>query len=293
MIQIHRLEGFYWVARCEGYARAARSFPYPITQPGVYLQVSKLEDELEQKLFERVGKDRVRLTPAGRKLHAFIAPFFEELPRVVQSLESASYGGDLRIDAAGLPLRELLPDWVRRIRQARPDIRVDIEEIQTPDLDRLRTGAADLVVDYVGELPAGYEARRIGTSYTFLALSSEHPLARSRRLPVDRLKGEPFVGYHPSLRQSSLQLAALERSGIRPARVITASSVDAILGFVRAGLGYSLVPWLEKRGPELRGIVTHRQAGRETEFPIHAVWRKSDWASPLVEAALELAPRPA
>ena len=36
MIQLQRLEGFYWVARCEGYARAARSFPYPITQPGVH-----------------------------------------------------------------------------------------------------------------------------------------------------------------------------------------------------------------------------------------------------------------
>ena len=32
---LHRLEGFFWVARTGGYARAARAFPYPITQPAV------------------------------------------------------------------------------------------------------------------------------------------------------------------------------------------------------------------------------------------------------------------
>ena len=39
MIQMHRLEGFYWVATAKGYTAAARAFPYPITQPAVYQQV--------------------------------------------------------------------------------------------------------------------------------------------------------------------------------------------------------------------------------------------------------------
>ncbi|MCA9321778.1 MAG: LysR family transcriptional regulator, partial [Planctomycetes bacterium] len=46
MVQIHRFEGFYWVALTGGYARAARAFPYPITQPAVHQQVKRLEAEL-------------------------------------------------------------------------------------------------------------------------------------------------------------------------------------------------------------------------------------------------------
>ena len=65
-MNLQRLEGFYWVAKLQGYARAARSFPYPITQPGVYQQVRRLEDDLGVKLFERVGKDKVVLTPRGQ-----------------------------------------------------------------------------------------------------------------------------------------------------------------------------------------------------------------------------------
>ena len=60
MIQLHRLEGFFWVAKTGGYARAARAFPYPITQPAVHQQVKKLESELELQLFERVAKDNSR-----------------------------------------------------------------------------------------------------------------------------------------------------------------------------------------------------------------------------------------
>ena len=77
MIQLHRLEGFYRVAVAGGYTRAARDFPYPISQPGVHQQVSKLEAELGKKLFERLGRDQVELTAAGRRLFEFAKPFFE------------------------------------------------------------------------------------------------------------------------------------------------------------------------------------------------------------------------
>src|SRR5262245_57748629 len=146
---LQRLEGFYWVARTGGYARAARAFPYPITQPGVHQQVRRLERELGGiALFERVGRDTMRTTPAGARLYAFCAPFFEELPRVVRALETNDLGGTLRIDASGLVLGHLLPEWLLRLRSERSDIEIELLELETPDLERLRTGAADLLVDY-------------------------------------------------------------------------------------------------------------------------------------------------
>jgi len=88
MIQLYQLEGFYRVALHAGYARAARAFPYPITQPGVYQQVRKLEIDLGQTLFERIGHDRVALTGAGRRLFEFCEPFFRDLPDVVRDIEA-------------------------------------------------------------------------------------------------------------------------------------------------------------------------------------------------------------
>src|SRR5688572_7706284 len=157
MIQLHRLEGFYRVAIAAGYARAARSFPYPITQPAVHQQVRKLEEDLGVKLFERVGKDRVIPTAAGRTLLAFCAPFFEELPAVARAVSEGKGGGVLRIDAAAMELEHVMPSWIARLRRARPDIRVDIEEVPVGDAQRLLRGEADLVVDYLPALPPGVE----------------------------------------------------------------------------------------------------------------------------------------
>jgi DNA-binding transcriptional LysR family regulator len=288
MIQLHRLEGFYRVALAEGYARAAREFPYPISQPAVYQQVHKLEQDMGARLFDRVQKDRVVLTPAGRTLFDFCRPFFEELPQVVRSIEAAGHGGVLRVDSAALEIRHVMPDWLRRLRRARPDIRVQLEEVQVADVARLRRGETDLIVEYLPVVPAGVSTRRVACHYVFIVLPKDHARAKDARLHLKDLAGEPFVGFHPSLPHHALQMTALEAAGVAPSEQLSASSVEAILGFVQAGLGYSLIPWPELEGPRLRGIVARRQKGPGTEFPVVAAWLPRGYPSPLVQAALDV-----
>lgn len=288
VIQLHRLEGFYRVAIAGGYTRAAREFPYPISQPGVYQQVNKLEAELGKKLFERLGRDRVELTAAGRRLLEFVEPFFEGLPLVAREIGAGSFGGALRIDAAALEIRYLMPRWIQRLRRARPDIEVDLEEIQVPDFSRLSSGKSDLVVDYLPELPVGVEAQRVGTHYVFIVLPKQGFELGGRAPSLRSLRDKPFVSFHPSLPHCQLQLGALGALGAPPRRTLSASSTEAILGFVAAGLGYSLIPWPEPGGPRFHGVSAIRQKGQGTEFPILAAWRKRAEPNPLVIAALQV-----
>ena len=132
IMQLHRLEGFYWVATAGGYARAARAFPYPITQPAVHQQVKKLEGELEARLFERVAKDRMRLTPVGRHLYEFVAPFFQGLPAVVRAIQAVDFAGEIRIRAANMLLRDLVPSWVMRLRRRCPGAEIHLSELSQP-----------------------------------------------------------------------------------------------------------------------------------------------------------------
>ncbi|GMV15375.1 MAG: LysR family transcriptional regulator [Polyangiaceae bacterium] len=278
-MQLHRLEGFFHVARERGYARAARAFPYPITQPAVHQQVRKLEQELGVSLFERVAKDQVRLTAAGERLFEFCAPFFEQISLVADSIRSARFGGTLRVDTSGLVTRQLLPEFLRALRDARPDIHVDIEDVALTDLTRLANGDCHLIVDYCERVPAGCESRRVATSHSYLVVPAGH------RSDLASLRRAAFVSYHPSLPHHAVQMEAVRRHIGVPARTISASGVDAILAFVRAGLGFSVIPWLEPSGPVLDGVVAQRQHGPGTSFPIRAVWR-AGLSHPLVEAAL-------
>jgi DNA-binding transcriptional LysR family regulator len=252
----------------------------------VHQQVSKLEAELGKKLFERQGRDSVTLTAAGRCLFDFVQPFFQGLPVLAREIGAGNFGGLLRIDAAALEIRYLMPRWIQQLRRARPDIDVDLEEVQVPDFSRLSNGKTDLLVDYLPQLPAGLEAQRVGTHYVFIVVPKQGFELGSRVPSLRSLKDKPFVSFHPSLPHCQLQLNALDALGAQRRKMLSASSTEAILGFVAAGLGYSLVPWPDARGPQFRGVTAIRQKGRGTEFPILAAWRKRAEPDPLISAAL-------
>lgn len=290
MIQLHRLEGFYWVARSGGYAKAARAFPYPITQPAIHSQVKKLEQELGLSLFERVAKDKMRPTPAGERLYRFVQPFFEGLPPLLRHLSEGDYSGELRIRAAGLHLRTTLPRWIQRLHKKRPQIHVHLEEHHEPDLRGLRRGDADLLVDYLEETPDDIATLQVGTLHAFLALPRAHPEAKRAKPRFDKLAGETFIGYTEG-RAHDLQFRALAEHGVVPARTLSASSVDVILSFVEAGLGYSLVPWPDPAGPKRKGVLSVPLKGAGMKFPIVAAWRKDTPENALLDAALECAPK--
>lgn len=293
MIQLSRLEGFIQVARTGGYARAARAFPYPITQPGVHQQVRRLEEEIGARLFERVGKDRVVLTPEGRQLHEFVAPFIEGLPAVVAAMRGGVVSGTLRLQASGHVLRHLLPPWLRRLHAVRPDVEVLPSESHTPALSVVLSGEADLLIDHLPVIPSSLEVREVARTRPFLVVPSAHPLARRRAAPALRaLDGEPFVAYGADAHLRGLQLGALARAGARPSRLLQADSAETILGFVSAGLGVSLVASLQPGGPQVEGVVALALEGRAERFPIHAAWRRSAADNPLLRAFLNAAPPP-
>jgi len=291
MIQLHRLEGFFWVARTGGYARAARAFPYPITQPAVHQQVKKLEGDLGVALFERVQKDKMALTSAGERLYSFVAPFFEQLPGVLRSLQSGDYEGVLRIHAAPLMIRHLMPDWIKRVQDARPGIQIELRELATGDVGPLRTGDADMIVDYLPEIPAGIASMQVATMHGFIVLPTSHPLAKKKRIALADLAEETFISYSPGTVPYALQMKAFETHEVEPHSALSASSADAILGFVGTGLGYSLVPSIDPQGPTERGIEARLLSSPKVEFPVYAAWRVDTPENPLLDCALETAPK--
>jgi LysR family transcriptional regulator, benzoate and cis,cis-muconate-responsive activator of ben and cat genes len=290
MLQVQRLEGFYWVAFTGGYARAARAFPYPITQPAVHQQVKKLERELDMTLFERVGKDQMQLTPAGEYLYAFIAPFFRDLPAVTRTLQSHRYGGRLSIYAEPMMLRHLLPAWLKRVQKKRPEIHIDLRELTEVSVEELRSGKADILVAYLPDEHDDIATMQVATLHPFLVIPRDHRLASRSRIAVADLKDETFIAYHEDMIAHRLQLQALLTHGVQPERIITTSSADSILGFVESGLGYSLVPSLSPTGPKTRGIIARAMLAPKVEFPVVAAWRKDAPENPLLDTALECAP---
>lgn len=286
MIQLHRLEGFYRVALAGGYTRAAREFPYPISQPGVYQQVRKVEDELGVRLFERVGRDRVALTSQGLVLFDFCAPYFEGLPATLRSIAAGTIGGRLRIEAAPLEMRHVIPGWIGRLQRKHPEITIRLDERDAPDLGRLLRGSVDLVVDFIPEAPEGIELHTISTHHGFVVAPAKHAFSTARSFRLALLEDTPLIAYSQGSQERGMQLAALEAAGLTTPTTLSASSSDAILALVGAGLGYSVIPWPDARGPKVAGVKARRVPGNAHRYTVSVAYRARDPQDPLVERAL-------
>jgi DNA-binding transcriptional LysR family regulator len=290
MMQLHRLEGFYRVATAAGYARAARSFPYPITQPGVHAQVRRLEHDLGVRLFEQVSKDRLVPTRSGRTLLEFCAPFFEGLPPIVDRIRRSAASGRVLIEAGALEIHQVLPAWMARVRRAHPEIEIELREVDAPNPERLLDGGTDLIVDYQPDIPPHVAARRVAVHRSFLVMPASFSGRGGARPRKEELARKPFVSLNPGPQQA-LQLSALRALGAEPERITSAPSVTSVLAFVAAGLGYSLVPWPTPAGPRVPGVVVVPLTGEGTRFPVRASWRKAREPDPALEAVLRLSAR--
>lgn len=292
MIDLHRLAGFRLVANTGGYARAARAADYPITQPALHQQVRKLERELGIVLLERVAKDRMRPTPAGRALLAFVEPFFRDLPAVVRRVRSGEFDGPLAIQAESLLIRQLLPAWLAALRRRRPGVELAVTEIPAPDVEALRSGRADVIVGHMPETHADISSQVVAVLRPALVVPRDRTAPRGRMPRLRDLTDLPFLGYPPGSRPHSLQLLGLAAHDTAPSHAIALDTADAILGFVESGLGWSLVPSLDPSGPTGRRLQSYPLERPRIEFPVVMAWRKDAPENPMLDALIACAPRP-
>jgi DNA-binding transcriptional LysR family regulator len=104
----------------------------------------------------------------------------------------------------------------------------------------------------------------------FLVVPASTEVAHRPRAGLRQLAHETFVTYNPGTIHHELQRRALARSGAVPTRVISASTTEAILGLVAAGVGCSLVPSIDQASLNRSGNAVFFVAAREPVSPAKA-----------------------
>ena len=241
MIQLSRLEGFYWVGREGGFAAAVRAMPHKISQPAVYQQVRKLELEMECKLFERVGHGQMQLTSQGQRLFDHVAPFYENLSSIVRAVQANEFGGRLRIVAANRLITTLMPNWLKRTQASMPSLQVELMSSNSPSYELIKSGDADIVIDHFDALEQpDFGQFKIGQATGFIAVSNMLAERMGQKLDLNQLQQEKFIGYHPTLSYAKRQRDAAHALGLDLKTNVYVESVDSILGLVGPILA---IPW--------------------------------------------------
>ena len=230
---LHHLELFYHVARAGGISAAVRSMPYGIQQPAVSGQISQLEKDLGVRLFQRRP---FQLTPAGRELYEFSAPFFGGLASVAERV-SGTAAKHLRLAAPATVIREHLPEALESVRREFPDLELTLRDTgQATALEMLEREEIDLAITEIeGKPPSGTRCE--------VLLSLPLVLFLPPGCAAPRRGIAAFVEKHPLIRPPRDQaIGRLFSKGLSkldlhwPTR-IEIGALDLILAYVARGFG--------------------------------------------------------
>jgi DNA-binding transcriptional LysR family regulator len=119
-------------------------------------------------------------------------------------------------------------------------------------------------------------------------LHESHPLADSEAVPLEQLRGEPFITY-PSHFRSVLHDAvedACAGHGFKPIAAHEVAETATLVSFVAAGLGVSVVP-ASVRHMTVQGAIYRPLADDSTRVELAAAWRRED-DRPVLARALDV-----
>jgi len=186
--------GFYHVARLGSFTRAAEATFR--TQSALTHQVKALEEELDCLLFERIGKRKILLTAAGKRLFTFAESLMEKHDNLVEDLNEIREvkQGHLKIAAPFTTLYHLLPIPLKRYKKRFPWVELTIlDRRQQNVLQLVRDGDVDFGIVLESLAPKELKSVRWEETHTVLMAEKGHPLTKEKQVSMAQIARYPLI----------------------------------------------------------------------------------------------------
>jgi DNA-binding transcriptional LysR family regulator len=266
---LHQLRIFLTVARHRSYSRAAEELT--LSQPAVSIQIRELERAIGTPLFERAGRN-ILLTDAGEALLPYaqrIHQLLDDTKMVMEELQGLKRGR-ITLAAVSTAGAYVLPPILGLFRKAHPGIAISLEVTNRSTVHRrLLHNEVDLVL--MGRPPEGipHMAEPFLPEELVVIAAPSHPLARVRRIPVERLVREVFIQREVG---SGTRLAVEEFFRQQNADVQSSFELgdnSAVKEAVAAGLGVAV---LHRRAVQLDVALKRLVILNVHGFPLKRQW---------------------
>lgn len=253
-----------------------------VSQPAVSAQLKLLENELACKLFFKKN-GRLRLTNAGRVLFQRSNDVLGELRNIERDVKAAAdpilASGNLNVGCGPLLSRLLMPEIMTDFTRRHPDVNLSLFEEDSAKIPELiEKGDVDLGVGIKpGELNANVSFKKLLDDEFVLIIDDATRLdGDDEPIPLAKIRHLPHVATAPGTVIHNLIKRRLRFDF--PHAVLHARNLETVVEFVKAGLGFSLVPRflttiLSPAGMTLKairpsvklrwGVFTHADAHRD------------------------------
>ncbi|MDR2486533.1 MAG: LysR family transcriptional regulator [Clostridiales Family XIII bacterium] len=294
-ITFQQIEAFLTIAKHMNLSKAADALY--ISQPAISKTLQRFEEGVGMRLFLRSNQG-VFLTPEGEQLRAKLEPLYHRLNQAIDEVRADSDAPPKTLRIVEPTIYDLSENYIeakgliRHFEELHPEIQVveslcDFREMRQ-SLEFAKTDVA-ILQDFVLDEMENIHYKRISEFRMFVAMSVEHPLAKSATLPIDALSGEVFyrVPYLNEERSREIYAEECREIGFMPKRFEFVENVQTLMHVFR-----------EKRGIGIVGRFTHFGEDDIRYYPIPelsrpkyivAAWR-SDRLTPEAKLFVRLLP---
>lgn len=279
------LRAFVAVAEKESFSDAAESLH--ITQPAVSKRIAVLENQLECKLFDRIGRS-VQLTEAGNAL-------LTRAERILQSVQEAKrsisdlqgeISGQLSIGISHHIGLHRLPPVLQSFNQRFPKVRFDIDFMDSEEAyEQVMHGRIELGVvtlDPTGNSPLMHQP--VWHDELVVAVADNHPLASQAYASLQTLS--QYTAILPGLNTYTGQIikALFQQHNLTLDVSMATNYLETIKMMTSIGLGWSVLPHTMITNDLHTLSITDIKLERTLGYVFHKNRSLSNAASAFVEA---------
>lgn len=237
------LNAFIAIAETGSFSEAGERLH--LTQPAVSKRIASLEQQLNVRLFDRLGRE-VGLTEAGRALlpRAYqILNVLDDTRRALSNL-SGDISGRLTLATSHHIGLHRLPPLLRAFTRAYPQVALDIQFLDSEvAYEEILHGRAELaVITLAPETAAPVQAVPVWDDALDFVAAPEHPLARDKTIFLADVAKHPAVFPGGNTFTHHIVRRLFEAEGLTPNIAMSTNYLETIKMMVSIGLAWSVLP---------------------------------------------------
>ena len=242
-MEIRQLATFIRVAQFKSFSRAAESLGY--SQSAVTVQIRQLEEELNTRLFDRMGK-RIALTDTGERFFSHACDVISQVNQARLSVAATTeLHGTLHIGTIESLTCLKLPAVLHRYRQHHPKVSIHITVGEPEELiEQMERGELDMI--YVLDEPLysnnWHKLMEQREEIVFVASASLGEALGGRELTTEELVQYPFfLTEQDNYRRVLNRRLAARRCILTPS--LECSDTSFLIRMLEIDRGVSFLPW--------------------------------------------------